>query len=164
MNIYIESLYNNKGQWIELATIDRDELEELIDKYSLGGMHDIIIADWEYIPFEINMYSDWIKVWEKVQYIQNNPITRGHIDIIEQLGYDFLNMDEYDIEQILDRIYVIEADSDEEFAEEYYQEIYNLDDIPTIFRTAIDWSIVYRDLEIGMIITRYDGEYYYMFN
>ena len=165
MKIYIESLYNNTGEWIDLTDIDEDELEELVDKYSLNGMHDIIIADWEDIPFRINMYSDWMKVWNKVQYIENNPITEGHINIIEQLGYDFLNMDEYDIRQITNEIHIISADSDEEFAEEYYEGLYNLDDmLPSIFRDAIDWSKVYRELEIGMTLTTYDGEYYYIFN
>lgn len=164
MKIYMESLYNYKGQWIDLVSIDKDELLELENKYSIGGQHDIIIADWEEIPFKISMYSDWIEIWNKVQLIQEMSIEKGQIEMLEILGYNFLNMNEYDIKQKLEEIYCINAENDEDFAYEYYSQIYNLDkEIPGVFINAIDWSRLYRDLEIEMTITKVDDTYYYTY-
>lgn len=164
MKIYMESLYNNTGEWIDLVNIDKDKLLELENKYSLEGQHDIIIADWEEIPFRITMYSNWIDIWNKVQLIQEMDIEKGQIEILEILGYDFLKMDEYDIKQKIEEIYCINAENDEDFAYEYYSQIYNLDkEIPGIFINVIDWSKLYRDLEIEMTITKVDDTYYYIY-
>ena len=163
MKIYMESLYNYKGEWIDLISIDKDELLELENRYSIGGQHDIIIADWEEIPFNINTYSNWMEVWSKVQFIQNENIEKGQIEILEILGYDFLKMDEYDIKQKLDEIYCINAENDEDFAYEYYSQIYDMDSIPEPFGSAIDWSRLYRDLEIELTINKVDDSYYYTY-
>lgn len=164
MKIYMESLYNYTGEWIDLVSIDKEELLELENKYSIGGQHDIIIADWEEIPFRINMYSNWMEIWNKVQLIERMDIEKGQIEILELLGYEFLKMDEYDIEQKIEEIYCINAENDEDFAYEYYSQIYNLDkEIPSVFIGAIDWSRLYRDLEIEMTITKIDDSYYYTY-
>ena len=128
--IYMESLYNCKGEWIDLVNIDKDKLLELENKYSLEGQHDIIIADWEEIPFRITMYSNLMEVWSKVQFIESENIEKGQIEMLEILGYNFLNMNEYDIKQKIEEIYCINADNDEDFAFEYYNQMYDINSIP----------------------------------
>lgn len=163
MKIYMESLYNGEGEWIDLVSIDKDELLELENKYSLEGQHDIIIADWDEIPFRITMYSNWIDIWDKVQLIQEMDIEKGQIEILKLLGYDFLKMDEYDIKQKIEEIYCINAENDEDFAYQYYSQIYDIESIPEPFISAIDYKKLYRDLEIEMTITKIDDTYYYTY-
>ena len=169
MQIYIADLqaYNSgylKGEWIQLPTED-DDIQDAILRQSQNGQSDFAIHDWE-LPFEINEYTNPLKINELCQTIQELNLNKYLIQHLEYAyGIDLKNTDTYTLKNYLDNIYTIEASNNIEFAQNFMYEFYSnqLESLPWELSYSIDYDTVYKKLEMTMSITKDENKniYYY---
>lgn len=169
MQIYIADLqaYNSgyiKGEWILLPT-EEDDIQHAILRQSQNGQSDFAIHDWE-LPFEINEYTNPLKINELCQTIQELNLNKHLIQHLEYAyGIDLKNTDTYTLKNYLDNIYTIEASNNIEFAQNFMYEFYSnqLESLPWELSYSIDYDTVYKKLEMTMSITKDENKniYYY---
>ena len=169
MQIYIADLqaYNSgyiKGEWILLPT-EEDDIQHAILRQSQNGQSDFAIHDWE-LPFEINEYTNPLKINELCQTIQELNLNKHLIHQLEYAyGIDLKNTDTYTLKNYLDNIYTIEASNNIEFAQNFMYEFYSnqLESLPWELSYSIDYDTVYKKLEMTMSITKDENKniYYY---
>ena len=172
MQIYIADLsaYNAgylKGEWIQLPT-EENEINDALLRQSQDGKSDYAIHDWE-LPFKISEYTDPIKINELCQIIKDLDLNEYLIKHLEYTyGIDFKNTDVYTLSNYIEDIYIIEANNDIEFAENYISEYYydQIEALPWEISYSIDYNIVYKKLEMTMSITKDEEKniYYYSNN
>lgn len=172
MQIYIADLesYNNgylKGEWIELPT-ENEEIQEAILRQSKKGQSDFAIHDYE-LPFEIEEYTDPIKVNKLCETIESLDLNRYLIEHLEYTyGIDFKKLDMNMIKKYLEDVYTIEASNNNEFAQNYMYEFYEelIENMPWELSYSIDYDTVFNKLQMTMSITKNQDEniYYYSNN
>lgn len=172
MQIYIAGLdaYNSgnlKGEWIELPTKNK-KIQEVILRQSKNGQSDFAIHDYE-LPFEIEEYTDPIKVNKLCETIENLELNKYLIEHLEySQGIDFKNTDIKNLKDYLDNTYTIEATTNYEFAQNYLYEFYEelLHNMPWEIFYSIDYDTVFDKLQMTMSITKNpeDEIYYYSNN
>lgn len=172
MQIYIADLnaYNSgnlKGEWIELPTKNK-KIQEVILRQSKNGQSDFAIHDYE-LPFEIEEYTDPIRVNELCETIENLELNKYLIEHLEySQGIDFKNTDIKNLKDYLDNTYTIEATTNYEFAQNYLYEFYEelLHNMPWELFYSIDYDTVFDKLQMTMSITKNHDEniFYYSNN
>lgn len=172
MQIYIADLnaYNSgnlKGEWIELPK-ENKEIQEVILRQSKNGQSDLAIHDYE-LPFEIEEYTDLIKVNKLCETIENLELNKYLIEHLEySQGIDFKNTDIKNLKDCLDNTYTIEATTNYEFAQNYLYEFYEelIHNMPWELFYSIDYDTVFDKLQMTMSITKNpeDEIYYYSNN
>lgn len=160
MRIYVANLaaYNAGylvGEWIDLP-LEQDELRERIQKIldawndGYGPSEEWAIHDYE-LPFEIGEYTSPYKVNEWVKRIEDVGVTWGLIE-------GFMTVFS-DIEEVLD---IIEqgdyrtykgCSNMAEVAEKFYDELYDLDRLPSEIKNNINWESIGEYMEaLGIFI------------
>jgi len=168
IKIYLSDLncYNNgilHGGYITLA-VDENELNEGIEKILKQGQiickdslphEEFRIDDYEwsdYTLFSISEYEDIHKLNETLQNIQDNvdPDDMKKIKfLLENFSFDCFHQVLENIENVV----VHEDCSLEDVAQQYVEECYNLDELPSIISSNIDYSSIANDMQ-------YDGNYF----
>jgi len=161
MKVYITDLeaYNNGvlvGRWITLP-MDRDLLAECVEDTLNDGRRackhshhheEYIISDFEceymttieeYSP--INKYNH---IAEAMEDIDEDGVKAVRFLVENNLVKDIFEA----IESYEDSVRIYEDSTMEDIAEDFIEECYNLDDIPTIISNNIDYEAIARDMEI----------------
>jgi len=167
IKIYITDLaaYNNGllvGEWVSLP-IEEEILKEHIETVLKRGenisqdhsLHEeIFITDYEWE--DIELFS--INEYENIYTLNNQLAQLENLDEYQLKAVSFLlsqnlvNSVEEAIEQI-DNVIIHEEQTLEDIAYNYINECYDLDKLPAIITTHIDYKAIARDLEI-------EGNYY----
>ena len=160
MKVYITDLeaYNNGvlvGRWITLP-MDRDLLAECVEdilndgRKSCNHSHhheEYFITDFECEYMSIEEYSP-INKYNHIAEVMED-IDEDGVKAIKFLVENNLVKDIFEaIENYEDSVRIYEDSTMEDIAEDFIQECYNLDDIPTIISNNIDYEAIARDMEI----------------
>ena len=153
MRIYVANLaaYNSGylvGEWIDLP-LDEDELQEKIDEVlnawndGFGPSEEYAIHDYE-LPFDIEEYDSPFIINKYVYRIKKLEVRAEDIKPI----FDYFG----DIEAVLDilesgNFIFYQCDNMAEVAEEFFEENYNFDDLPSEVKYNIDWEAIGETME-----------------
>jgi antirestriction protein len=146
IRIYIADLaaYNAGklvGEWVDLPA-DPTELEEIMDRLSHGGDHDIAIHDYE-APFRIDEYTSIEELNEAMEEVEMNDVDLDVLTCVHEYGgYSKLR----DAIEAAQDTMVVEAKDDTDLAYEYIDQVYG-DAIPQeLAENYFDYDKFGRDL------------------
>ena len=172
MKIYISDLeaYNKGhliGRWVELP-MDRNLLAECVEDILYEGRNacndshhheEYFITDFECEYMEIEEYSPINKYNHIAQEMEN--IDEDGIQAIKFLMNNNLVKDIFEaIECYEDNVRIYENSTMEDIAEDFIEECYNLDDIPSIISNNIDYHSIVVDMEIEGNFYKIDNDIY----
>ena len=164
LNIYITDLaaYNKSllhGRWVQLP-MDRRKLKELITQILQSGeeicaqtygyeMHEeLFISDWYWDSYEfynIDEYDDIFKLNEDLQQLEYK--NDHDLKCVEFLLQEDLATDIADALSKVDDVVIFENFSMSDVAYHLLQEIYNVDELPSIIANNIDYERVAKEIE-----------------
>ena len=153
LKIYLTDLaaYNNGkflGKWITLA-ISHEELQsELNEVLQEGEEYFITDYEWEELSFfKVEEFSNIFKINEDLQQLEE--LEEYELKSVKfLLDYGFADSIEEAINNI-DNVIIYENSTMEDMAYNLIQEIYNIDNLPSLISNHIDYQGVARDLEIN---------------
>ena len=160
MRVYITDLeaYNSGhlvGEWYQLP-MDKHLLDVMVQELLRAGRitcedehyHDeYFITDYECDYMEIEEYSRIDKLNEIAEAMEN--IDEDGVKAIKFLMDNNFVSDIFQaIENYEDSVRIYENQTMQDIAENYIEECYNLDDMPSIIANNIDYESIARDMEI----------------
>jgi len=151
--ICIQDYETNKWVWFDVYEIfqnsnDLEEFGELMKKARKSVARD----EWFYSDclYLNSIYSENIMDYELYEYLESldDALSNGysvslHEEFIGNLGTEYYGM--------LNELYYGEFDNTKEFAEHYIEDTEDLDSIPWIIRSNIDYSNIWYDLQDDFI-------------
>ena len=171
MEIYITDLaaYNNSyliGEWLSLP-MDEDDLKSKIDEIlSIGAKacgntenEEIFITDFECDFMEIGEYDDPYKLNEIAAKMER---MNEHLKKMTKflLSNNLVRNLNEAIEEAEDLIIIHENSTLEDVAYEFVNECYDLDSLPSIISSNIDYKSIARDMEIEGRYFEVEGDIY----
>jgi hypothetical protein len=161
MKVFLTDLaaYNNGelvGKWLELP-MSEDELQNSIKEVLKDG-EEYFITDYECDYMRVEEYSNIQELNEIAE--QMSELDEDEIKIVNFLmtyGYAG-NLDEA-LENI-ENVRIYEDMTMEDIAEQYIEECYNLDDMPSIIANNIDYKSIAVDMEIEGNYQKIDSDIY----
>lgn len=161
--ICIQDYETNKWVWFNVYEIfknsnDLEEFTELMKKARKSVARD----EWFYSDclYLNSIYSEHIMDYELYEYLESldDALSDGysvslHEEFISNLGTEYLGT--------LSDMYYGEFDNTKEFAEHHIEETEDLDSIPWIIRSNIDYSNVWYDLQDDYIEIEADRSNYF---
>tara|TARA_R100001440_G_scaffold14295_1_gene24365 strand:- start:390 stop:950 length:561 start_codon:yes stop_codon:yes gene_type:complete len=161
--ICIQDYETNKWQWFNVYEIfqnssDLEEFGELMTKARKSICRD----EWFYSDclYLNSIYSENIMDYELYEYLESldDALSDGHSvslheEFIGALGTEYFGM--------LNDMYYGEFDNTKEFAEHHIEETEDLDSIPWIIRSNIDYSNIWYDLQDDFIEIEADRSNYF---
>jgi len=161
--ICIQDYETNKWQWFNVYEIfqNSNDLEEF-QKHMTKARKSVCIDEWFYSDclYLNSIYSEHISDETLFEYLESleDAISDGHSvslheEFISALGSEYFGM--------LNDMYYGEFDNTKEFAEHHIEETEDLDSIPWIIRSNIDYSNVWYDLQDDYIEIEADRSNYF---
>ena len=161
--ICIQDYETNNFQWFNVYEIfqnsnDLEEFINLMNKARKSVCRDEwFYSDWLYLN---SIYSEHIDDYELYDYCESleDALADGHSvslheEFISALGTEYFGM--------LSDMYYGEFDNTKEFAEHHIEETEDLDSIPWIIRSNIDYSNIWYDLRDDFIEIEADRSNYF---
>lgn len=147
IEVYYQSLETHEGKWIELP-MDEDELEEIINHYTVNGKHEAIITDYEG-PIKVDEYANLQQLNALVKELEEAAEDTGIGEEELQALLEVVDDPEEALQYIEDgavRFYRAES-----WADLAMDLVYDYDwmEIPEHLRVYIDYEKLGRELELG---------------
>ena len=164
--ICIQDYETNKFVWFNVYEIfqNSNDLEEFTNlmKKARQSVITSVSSEWFYPDCQYlhSIYSEHIMDYELYEYLESldDALSDGHSvslheEFIGALGTEYFGM--------LSEMYYGEFDNTKEFAEHHIEETEDLDSIPWIIRSNIDYSNVWYDLQDDYIEIEADRSNYF---